>query len=226
MAVHDHRFRHLPGIFSTDEMRHVWSDENRTAKYLDIEARAGQGAGPSSGSSRPTPPRRSSATASWTRSTCAKLRQQTERIGYPILGVVTQINAALPRQARRVLHWGATTQDITDTATVLQIREGLDLVDAELAAISAALAALAKKHRDTPMIGRSNLQQAIPITFGYKMAGLLAGDRTAPRAADATARAGAGRRVRRRRGHPGLARDRGHGNAGRADAPSWAWPSR
>src|SRR4029078_8732524 len=66
-----------------------------------------------------------------------------------------------------------TTQDITDTATVLQIREALVMVERELAAISAALARHAREHRDTPMIGRSNLQQAIPVTFGYKMAGLL-----------------------------------------------------
>jgi 3-carboxy-cis,cis-muconate cycloisomerase len=56
---------------------------------------------------------------------------------------------------------------------VLQIREALAIVDAELAAISHEMARLAKTHRDTPMIGRSNLQQAIPVTFGYKMAGLL-----------------------------------------------------
>ena len=71
------------------------------------------------------------------------------------------------------VHWGATTQDITDTATVLQIREALELVDADLSAISKTMAELARKHRLTPMIGRSNLQQAIPVTFGYKMAGLL-----------------------------------------------------
>lgn len=67
-----------------------------------------------------------------------------------------------------------TTQDVTDTATVLQIREGLEIVEAELAAISRALADLARKHRDAPVIGRSNLQQAIPVTFGYKMATILA----------------------------------------------------
>ncbi len=72
-------------------------------------------------------------------------------------------------------HWGATTQDITDTATVLQIREALDLVEGELKAISKALAGLAKKYRDTPMAGRSNLQQAVPITFGFKAATLLSG---------------------------------------------------
>src|SRR5690606_10359550 len=72
-------------------------------------------------------------------------------------------------------HWGATTQDITDTATVLQMREGLALVERDLAEISGSLAALARKYRDTPIIGRSNLQQATPITFGYKMASILAG---------------------------------------------------
>ena len=71
------------------------------------------------------------------------------------------------------MHWGATTQDITDTATVLQIRDALALVEADLTALANALAKLAKEHRLTPVIGRSNLQQAIPVTFGYKMAGIL-----------------------------------------------------
>jgi len=57
----------------------------------------------------------------------------------------------------------------------MQIREALDLVGAEIDGICAALAALAKKYRDTPMAGRSNLQQAVPVTFGYKMATILAG---------------------------------------------------
>ncbi len=103
----------------------------------------------------------------------ARLRQQTERIGYPILGVVTQINQLCRDKLGEYVHWGATTQDITDTATVLQIRQALTLVDDELAAIATALAKLAKAHRLTPVIGRSNLQQAIPVTFGFKMAGLL-----------------------------------------------------
>ena len=87
--------------------------------------------------------------------------------------MVNQINTLCRDGLGEYCHWGATTQDITDTATVLQIREALDLVDDELTAISAGLARLAREHRDTPMIGRSNLQQAIPVTFGYKMAGLL-----------------------------------------------------
>jgi 3-carboxy-cis,cis-muconate cycloisomerase len=71
-------------------------------------------------------------------------------------------------------HWGATTQDITDTAAILQIRAALDLVEKDMEAIAAALADLSRRYRDTPMAGRSNLQQAVPLTFGFKTAALLA----------------------------------------------------
>jgi 3-carboxy-cis,cis-muconate cycloisomerase len=67
------------------------------------------------------------------------------------------------------------TQNVTDTATILQIRSALHLVEEEMKAISASLIHLPKEHRDTPMIGRSNLQQAIPLTFGFKAAVWLAG---------------------------------------------------
>ena len=66
-----------------------------------------------------------------------ELRRQTERIGYPIIAVVNQVNTLCRDGLGEYCHWGATTQDITDTATVLQIREALDLVDDELTAISA-----------------------------------------------------------------------------------------
>ena len=160
------------GIFSTDEMRQVWSDENRTQKYLDIEHALAKVQGKLGLIPQ--------AAADEIMSHCkianidmVKLRAQTERIGYPILGVVSQLNALCNDKLGEYCHWGATTQDITDTATALLIREGLALVEIELAAIANALAKLAKDHRDTAMIGRSNLQQAIPVTFGYKMAGLL-----------------------------------------------------
>jgi 3-carboxy-cis,cis-muconate cycloisomerase len=160
-------------IFSTAAMRRVFSDENRIQKYLDFEAalaraQARLGIIPKDAAEE----------------ICrhchadeidfAKLKVQTERIGYPVLPVVQQLVAACRDGLGEWCHWGATTQDITDTATVLQIREALTLVEAHLDAIAAALAGLARKYRDTPMAGRSNLQQAVPITFGYKMATLLA----------------------------------------------------
>jgi len=139
------------GIFSSDEMRRVWSDENRTQKYLDIE----RALAVVQGRLGLIPQQAADEIASHCRLDqidMAKLRQQTERIGYPILGVVSQLNALCRDKLGEYCHWGATTQDITDTATVLQIREGLDIVDCELTAISAAMAKLAKQHRLTPMI--------------------------------------------------------------------------
>ena len=160
------------GIFSTDPMRRIWSDENRTRKYLDFE----RALAIVQGRLGLIPQDAADEIASHCRIEqidLALLRQQTERIGYPVLGVVSQLNKLCRDKLGEYCHWGATTQDVTDTATVLQIREALEIVDADLAAIEQALAELARAHRDTPMIGRSNLQQAIPVTFGYKMAGLL-----------------------------------------------------
>ncbi len=160
-------------IFSTDAMREVWSDNTRTAKYVEIERALATVQGrlgiiPQEAATEIV------RNCDISKIDMARLRAQTERIGYPILGVVSQINALCRDKLGEYCHWGATTQDITDTATVLQIRDGLALVESDLAAISKALAALASRYRDTPVVGRSNLQQAIPVTFGYKMATILA----------------------------------------------------
>src|SRR4029078_5748563 len=150
----------------------VWDAESRVQKCLDIEAalaRAQAALG--------IIPRK--AAAEIVRHCDANnidmrlLKEKTEKIGYPVLPVVQQLVALCQGGLGEWCHWGATTQDITDTATVLQIRESLDLIERDLDGISDALAPLARKHRDTPMAGRSNLQQAVPITFGYKVATLL-----------------------------------------------------
>ena len=99
----------------------------------------------------------------------ARLKRETEIVGYPILPLVRQL-AERAGEAGRWLHWGATTQDIMDTAAVLQIRAGLELIEADLSAARDHLADLARRHRDTPMAGRTHLQHALPITFGYKAA--------------------------------------------------------
>jgi 3-carboxy-cis,cis-muconate cycloisomerase len=160
-------------IFGTEAMRQVWSDGNRIQKYLDFEAALA---------------RAQARLKIIPQNACdeivkhckvdhidfEKLKKQTERIGYPVLPVVQQIVALCKDGLGEWCHWGATTQDITDTATVMQIREALALIEQDIDAISDSLAALAKKYRDTPMAGRSNLQQAVPITFGYKVATYLA----------------------------------------------------
>lgn len=97
------------------------------------------------------------------------LRHETEIVGYPILPLVHQISKQAG-EAGKFVHWGATTQDIMDTAVVLQVRDGLDIVDQDIKDLRKILAGLAKRYRDTPMAGRTHLQQALPVTFGYKAA--------------------------------------------------------
>ncbi len=161
-------------MFSDAQMRGIWSDENRTAKYLDVERALAKVQGELG-----VIPAEAAAeivrNCELSQIDWDQLKARTEQIGYPIIAVVNQINANCKDKLGEYCHWGATTQDITDTATVLQMREGLALVERDLADISGSLAALARKYRDTPIIGRSNLQQATPITFGYKMASILAG---------------------------------------------------
>ena len=163
-------------LFSTPAMRRIFSDRARVQYYLDIEAalarvQARLGIIPVAAADEIV--RHCDAAAF----DMDLLKRQTERIGSPVLPVVQQLVKLCREDLGEWCHWGATTQDITDTATILQIRDALALVEADLAAICAALEALARRYRDTPMAGRSNLQQATPITFGYKCAVLLAGFR-------------------------------------------------
>jgi len=102
-----------------------------------------------------------------------RLKQETEVVGYPILPLVRQL-AAQCGEAGKYLHWGATTQDIMDTAVVLQVRDALGLIGKDIAELQSILARQAKRYRDTPMAGRTHLQQALPVTFGYKIAIWLA----------------------------------------------------
>jgi 3-carboxy-cis,cis-muconate cycloisomerase len=159
-------------LFSTEAMRAVWSDENRTRKYLDFEAALARVQG-RLGIIPQVAADEIVANCVIEKIDMAKLRAQTERIGYPVLGVVSQINALCRDKLGEYCHWGATTQDITDTATILQIRDALDVIEKDLKGVCDGLARLAKRYRNTPMAGRSNLQQAVPITFGYKMATIL-----------------------------------------------------
>ncbi len=160
-------------IFSTPEMRAVFSDATRTGYYLEIEAALAR-AQARLGIIPEAAAREIARQCRIENIDLARLKQQTERIGYPILGVVQQIVGLCADGLGEWCHWGATTQDITDTAAIMQIRAALDLVEKDMEAIAAALAELSRRYRDTPMAGRSNLQQAVPLTFGFKTAALLA----------------------------------------------------
>jgi 3-carboxy-cis,cis-muconate cycloisomerase len=160
-------------IFSTPEMRAVFSDERRTGYYLEIEAALAR-AQARFGIIPEKAAREIVRQCRIENIDLARLKQQTERIGYPILGVVQQIVGLCADGLGEWCHWGATTQDITDTAAIMQIRAALELIEKDMEATAAALAELSRRYRDTAMAGRSNLQQAVPLTFGFKTAALLA----------------------------------------------------
>jgi 3-carboxy-cis,cis-muconate cycloisomerase len=97
--------------------------------------------------------------------------------GTPVIPLIEMLNEHLPEAVRGLPHWGATSQDTMDTALVLQMRDGINLLVGRLLATGAAASTLAEQHRHTLMAGRTLLQQALPITFGLKAArwlGLIA----------------------------------------------------
>jgi 3-carboxy-cis,cis-muconate cycloisomerase len=158
--------------FGTPAMRDVFSDRRLIARYIEVEvalakAEARCGVIPSE-----------AAEVIARESRLEKIdfdhmRHETDIVGYPILPLVHQM-VSMCGEAGRYVHWGATTQDIMDTANVLQVRDALDIVENDIRTLRGILADLAKKHRDTPMAGRTHLQQALPVTFGYKVAIWLA----------------------------------------------------
>lgn len=155
-------------MFGTEPMRAVFSDEALIQRYLDVEAalaRAQTRIG--------VIPHEAGAAISQAAAQLdldmEKLRADTENVGYPILPLIHQL-ADAAGAAGQYVHWGATTQDIMDTATVLQVRQALEIIEAELVANIRILREMAQKYRLTPMAGRTHLQQALPVTFGYKAA--------------------------------------------------------
>ncbi len=103
-----------------------------------------------------------------------KLATGTAGAGVPVPALVKALKQALPAEQARWVHFGATSQDIVDTALVLNCRGLLGLYRTRLEHTITALAALAQTHRHTLVAGRTRSQQAVPMSFGYKVAGWLA----------------------------------------------------
>ena len=95
--------------------------------------------------------------------------------GNPVEPLVRRLTEAVEGGAADYVHWGATSQDIVDTAAMLISRRLLDLIVEALDAVATQCAGLAENHRSTVMAGRTMLQQAVPTTFGLKAAGWLVG---------------------------------------------------
>jgi 3-carboxy-cis,cis-muconate cycloisomerase len=155
-------------MFGTPEMRDVFSDSAYIARCIDAEtalARAQAKAGliPADAA------RKITERADVTKLDLDLLRRETAIVGYPILPLVRQVSE-MCGQAGRYLHWGATTQDIMDTATMLQCAQGVEIIERQLDDVRDALRALALRHADTVTAGRTHLQHALPVTFGFRAA--------------------------------------------------------
>ncbi|NNM71714.1 class-II fumarase/aspartase family protein [Enterovirga aerilata] len=160
-------------LFATAGMREVFSDRARLAAMLRVEAalaraEARLGLVPEA----LAPAIEAIGPESFD---LAELGEATALAGVPTIPFVGAVRRRLPKELEPAFHKGATTQDILDTALVLQLARAFDLVAAELDAVLAALARLAAEHRETPCVGRSYRQQAQPTSFGFKVAVWAAG---------------------------------------------------
>jgi 3-carboxy-cis,cis-muconate cycloisomerase len=158
----------LGPLFATEAMRTVFSDRARLAAMLRAEAALAQAE--ARFGLAPEPLASAIAAVPADDLDLPALGHGTGLAGVPTIPFVKAVQARLPKELERGFHKGATTQDIVDTALVLQVREALALVAADLVAIIAALADLARRHRTTPCVGRTYGQHAAPVTFGYKAA--------------------------------------------------------
>ena len=159
----------LGALYGTDAMRAVMGERAFLQRMLDVEAALAR----AQAKLGIVPPEAASAitgAADVERLDLAALAAATRNTGYPVVGLVKQLTALAGPDAGRWTHWGATTQDIMDTAVVLQLREALALLRADLIATNRGFAQMARRHRATVMAGRTHLQHALPVTFGYKVA--------------------------------------------------------
>jgi 3-carboxy-cis,cis-muconate cycloisomerase len=173
-------------LFVPDALRDAVSDEAYLAAMLEFEAAL------AAAEARAGVIPRSAAEA--IAAACDPARFELAELGRagvssaaPVAPLAKALRAQLPEEARTYAHWGATTQDVLDTATMLVARRALRLVIAELDGVAAAAAGLADEHRGTLMAGRTLLQQALPVTFGLKAAGWLVAV-VEPRGASASCR--------------------------------------
>jgi len=154
-------------MFGTPEMREIFSDDARLQGWIDTEialakAQVQLGIIPKGVDVV------LQKSAKISNLDTAKMKNDFDKVGFPILPFVKQLNKACDTETARWVHYGATTQDILDTGMVLQMKQGLEIIENELQAIIQATAKLTEKHAKTVMSGRTFQQLAAPITFGYK----------------------------------------------------------
>lgn len=167
--------RLLDPLFSTDGMRAVFSDESVLQGMLDFEAAlaVAQGAlGVIPTDAAPSIQQKCDA-RHFNITELARATRDAGNVAIPLIKALTSLVAQDAPAAAGYVHWGATSQDAIDSGLARQLRRALHLIEIDATTLARALEQLAKRHETTPMIGRTWLQHAVPITFGLKAAGWL-----------------------------------------------------
>jgi adenylosuccinate lyase/3-carboxy-cis,cis-muconate cycloisomerase len=146
----------------------IWSDQSTLQRWLDVEAALAQvqaslGIIPTTAAER---------IAEFARAKNFDLSHLSEAIGFaqhPLVPILKDFVALCGAQHGGWIHWGATTQNVFDTAQAIQIQETIDLLISTLHSIISRLSAMATEHAATLQAGRTHGQHALPITFGYKI---------------------------------------------------------
>ncbi|WP_137821569.1 3-carboxy-cis,cis-muconate cycloisomerase [Pseudomonas sp. D(2018)] len=161
--------------FTQPAMRAVFSDRGRVQGMLDFEAalaRAEASVGLIPGDSV-APIEAACSAELYDYSALALAITTAGNSAIPLVKALGKRVAAQSTEAERFVHLGATSQDAMDSGLVLQLRAAAELLEQDLAALAQALAVQAERFADTPLAGRTWLQQATPVTLGMKLAGVL-----------------------------------------------------
>ncbi|WP_085163863.1 adenylosuccinate lyase [Gilliamella bombi] len=168
MASHILDFLILGNNFGTNEMRAIWSETNRLQKQVDVEVALAK----AEGELGVIPIEAANSIISKADASKLSIEQIAEEAAKAKHSLMSTINA-LQKQvgdAGQYIHYGATTQDIVDTATVLQLKQSFTVIERDSKLVALELKRLAKKYQYLPMVGRTHGMQALPTTFGFKLA--------------------------------------------------------
>jgi adenylosuccinate lyase len=158
--------------YSTLATHRIFCDRCRFQRWLTIEA-ALAGAQAELGIIPATAAEHIRAAASVDLLDLDHVREQIARTGHSLVGLLRTFQEACADGAGQFIHYGATTQDIQDTAQSMEMRDVLDVVEGQLASIVGHLIRIADEHGDNIALGRTHAQPALPMTFGIEVAGWI-----------------------------------------------------
>ncbi len=163
-------------LVTTGELSELFADTSAIQAMLDVEAALARAESTLGIVSRPAAMAITKAAIATEFDAAALAREARDAgtIAIPLVKALTERVRAIDPAAAGFVHWGATSQDIVDTALVILIDRAVDLIGRDHAVLATSLRALSDRHKDDVMIGRTVLQPAAPTTFGLKVAGWYA----------------------------------------------------